>query len=115
MTVAMKHPATGEIKQIKVGWSWTLFFFSGVLGLPLFWRRLYVWGSVELVIWAVNLINESLEVRGPLILVSIGLSIFLGIKGNEMTAKNYLEHAWTFLEPDSDMTRMAKMRWGITI
>jgi hypothetical protein len=43
-----------------------------------------------------------------------GLQIFVAIKGNEMTAKNYLKNGWTFVEPDSKLTKMAKMRWGIT-
>lgn len=50
-----------------------------------------------------------------LFVVFLGLEIFLGIKGNEMTAKNYLENDWTFVDPNSEITNMAKMRWGITV
>ena len=28
MKIAMKNPRTGEIKEVKVGWSWTLFYFQ---------------------------------------------------------------------------------------
>jgi hypothetical protein len=118
--VAFRNPRTGEIKQVKVGWSWVLFLFSGVFGLPLFLRRLYVWGGIFLVLWLVNLIapslmyeedaNVTIAIFG---VVFLSLQIWLGIKGNEMTAKNYLDNGWVFAEPDSDITRNAKLRWGV--
>lgn len=121
MKVPMKNPATGEIKMVKVGWSWVLFLFSGFLGLPLFLRRLNVWGAIFLALWAINLILPSMlgEEEGMIMglifmLIFLGLQIFLGIKGNEMTAKNYLELGWKFANPDDEVTKSAKMRWGIT-
>lgn len=45
--------------------------------------------------------------------IGFGLNIFIAIKGNELTAKNYLELGWEFTEPDSDMVRMAKGKWGL--
>lgn len=122
MNVAMKNPKTGEIKEVKVGWSWTLFLFSGLFGLPLFLRKLHIWGAIFLVLWVVNLIAPSALPADEGAIISIGLfiiffalQIFLGIKGNEMTAKNYLENNWAFAEPDSELTKMAKMRWGISV
>lgn len=122
MKIPMKNPKTGEIKEVKLGWSWTLFLFSSLFGLPLFLRRLYIWGGIFLALWVVNLIAPRL--MGPeeamffvsfLFFVFMGLQIFLGVKGNEMTAKNYLEHDWAFVEPDSEITKLAKMRWGISV
>ena len=46
-------------------------------------------------------------------LAFLGLEIFVGIKGNELTAKNYLELGWEFTEPDSDVVKMAKGKWGL--
>lgn len=122
MKVSMKNPKTGEIKEVKVGWSWILFLFSGFFGLPLFLRKLYVWGAVFLVLWVVYMVVPAMlpDERGwgiefALSLILLGLEIFLGIKGNEMTAKNYLENGWEFVEPESELTKMAKMRWGITV
>ena len=117
MKVAMKNPKTGEIKEVKVGWSWTLFFFSGFLGFPLFLRRLYMWGSVFLVLWVVNLVFTMISPEMFLVLqlVIIGLIIWIAIKGNEMTAKNYLENGWTFTAPDSDVVKYAKGKWGIHV
>lgn len=45
---AFRNPRTGELREVKVGWSWTLFFFSGLFGLPLFLRGLHVWGALFL-------------------------------------------------------------------
>ena len=115
MKVQFKNTITGEIVQIKVGWSWTLFFFSSFLGIPLFLRKLHVWGGVFLALWAINLIFASVEPAMLLILqlVFIGLSIWLGIKGNEMTAKNLLEKGYEFVDPDSDLAKYAKGKWGL--
>jgi uncharacterized membrane protein len=43
--IPFKNSKTGEIVKVKLGWSWTLFFFSSVFGIPLFLRKLNVWGS----------------------------------------------------------------------
>lgn len=122
MRIAMKNPKTGEIKEVKLGWSWTLLLFSGFFGLPLFLRRLHIWGAIFLALWLVNLIVPSLAsaedgafVLLAISLVGIGLQVFLAIKGNEMTAKNYLENGWTFVEPEGELTRLAKARWDITV
>jgi hypothetical protein len=51
-----------------------------------------------------------------LILVDIlafALAIFMGRKGNEITAKNYLTLGWRFTDPNSEITRFAKMKWPL--
>lgn len=119
----MTNPKTGEVKEVKVGWSWILFIFSGFFGLPLFLRKLYIWGGVFLVLWLVYLVvpslfyneEEALGLSIVLNLIFLGLQIWLGIKGNEMTAKNYLELGWNFTNPNSDEVKFAKEKWGINI
>lgn len=119
----MTNPKTGEVKEIKVGWSWILFLFSSFFGLPLFLRRLYIWGGILLALGIVYIIapsmmydeEESLGLLIVLNLVFLGLQIWLGIKGNEMTAKNYLELGWHFTNPNSDEVKFAKGKWGINI
>jgi hypothetical protein len=122
MHAVFKNPKTGELKKVKIGWSWTLFFFSALFGLPLFLRKLYIWGAVLLVLWVVNLLGPSIvgeddgiAVNVLLSFILLGLQIWLGIKGNEMTAKNYLEHGWRFAEPQSDITKFACRKWGIFV
>lgn len=122
MKVAMRNPKTGEIKEIKIGWSWILFLFSGFFGLPLFLRKLNVWGGIFLALWAVNFVGSStiddFERVGSTVilsLIALGLQIYMGIKGNELTAKNYLELGWVFVDPDSVQVKMAKGQWGIAV
>lgn len=122
MKIAMKNPKTGEIKEVKVGWSWTLFLFSGLFGLPLFLRKLNLWGAIFFALWVVNLIVPSIVsgeerdiIEGFLFIIFIGLQIFIGVKGNELTAKNYLEKDWIFVDLESEFTKIAKMKWGINI
>ncbi len=123
MKIEMTNPKTGEVKEIKVGWSWILFLFSSFFGLPLFLRRLYIWGGILLALGIVYIIapsmmydeEESLGLLIVLNLVFLGLQIWLGIKGNEMTAKNYLELGWHFTNPNSDEVKFAKGKWGINI
>jgi hypothetical protein len=121
ITVALKNPNSGEIKLIKVGWSWTLFFFSPFFGIPVFRRGLIAWGYVFLTLSVLagigNLVGNDSGGIAILLLVNIVdlvLMIFMGIKGNEMTAKNYLARGWRFLEPNSDTTRFAKMNWQLS-
>lgn len=118
--VDLKNPRTGETKAIKVGWSWTLFLFSGFLGIPAFLRKLNTWGYVFLAIWGVNaviLFSASPTGRAGWMVVSniamLGLCAFLGHKGNEMTVKNLLDLGWVFAEPNSPEVAIARKRWKL--
>lgn len=115
--VTFKNPKTGELKQVKVGWSWTLFLFAGVFGIPLFLRKLNTLGFLFLLMWAVNFVASLyLGVVGiATMLASIGFSVWIAIKGNELTAKNFLERGWEFSSPDSDIVKLAKAKWGLAI
>lgn len=124
MQVMIKNPKTGELKEVKVGWSWTLLFFSGFFGLPLFLRRLPIWGGVCLILMLLVMVFSYIaETRGNEIADAIyvlsyftllGINIYLAIKGNELTAKNYIEQGWVFVDPESETVKMAKGKWGIS-
>ena len=118
MHVTMKNPATGELKRIKIGFSWVLFLFSTFLGIPLFLRKLYMLGAL-MVGW--NLLEllgtpSDPQLAGAYVLIQVvtqlGLMIWLGLKGNEYTAKNYLERGWQLTQPDAVETRYALQVWG---
>jgi hypothetical protein len=120
MRITLRNKTTAEIKEINVGFSWILFLFASVLGLPLFFRRLYVWGGVFLALWIVYAVVPAmlpLEDGQTIVLflnlVFLGLQIWLGMKGNEMTAKNLLENGWEFTDPNSDPVNYAKLKWGL--
>ena len=119
----MKNPRTGELKAVKVGFSWILFLFSSVFGLPLFLRKLYMLGGF-MAGWRVLAILVSLlpiapAMRDALTMTifagDIGLMIWLGLKGNELTAKNLLDHGWIFAKPESLEAQYASSRWGIEL
>ena len=95
-----------------------LLFFLSFLGLPLFLRRLNAWGAVMLALWLFNLVvtdiipdpEELAEVVIGFSLIWLGLDIFLAVKGNELTAKNYLERGWTWADPDDLETGYARAK-----
>jgi hypothetical protein len=120
INAALQNPQSGEIKFGKVGFSWALFFLSGILGIVLFKRKLVTWGTVFLIMSVAGAIlpfmsgNAAADLlKVLLLLLQIILAIVMGVKGNEMTAKALLARGWRFSDPTSDMTRFAKMKWHI--
>ena len=125
MHVKLKNERTGEIKDLKVGWSWTLFLFSWFLGLPLFLRKLPIWGAAMLVLCIFYWVLDAFRPGGDQItqiailyffisFVIFGLSIFFGIKGNELTAKNLLENGWKFAAEEDQTTSFARTKWSLS-
>jgi hypothetical protein len=119
MFVRFRNPRTGEMKQIKVGWSWTLFFFAAWFGIPAFLRRLYGWGIACVLLQLIMLFASAAGEDGALTVLVFGMAqfavtIYLATKGNELTAKNYLDHGWTMMEPNGLAERVVCMKWGIT-
>ena len=121
LMIPFKNPATGEIRQVKCGWSWTIFFFSWFLGLPLFLRGLMGWGVIFLVLslthGAVHALGAYVHHPGMHLVrfISFLLWIWVSAHGNKLTAKRYLERGWVFENPNNDFTSEAKRRWGITV
>jgi hypothetical protein len=98
----VENPQTGEIRQINMGFAWTLFLFSGVFGLPLFLRGLPSWGAVFVALWAVDLLavwqssgNARTAAEAILFAVFLVLQLWLGFTGNTLTARTYLARGWT--------------------
>ena len=122
MHVLLKHPMSGRTKLASVGWSWPLFLATGgLLGIPLFFRGLAFWGSVVLVLWSLRLLVPLLagsgattdEIGWVFTLLLVGLSGFIGLKGNALVARHYLTCGYTFLRPESVEARLASESWGI--
>lgn len=112
-------PGRGELKEVKVGFSWTLLFLSPIFGIPLFMRGLSQWGQAMFVLAAIQLPELFIDTEKwhniALIgtVLAIGCAIYLGFKGNEITAKHLLDNGWDFAEDDNHATQLAKMRWSV--
>lgn len=122
MKAVLKNPRTGELRKIKVGFSWVLFLLSSLVGIPLFLRRLYLLGALMIVvnIASSSIMNSAAEANsGPGVLLGLGIQIayllYLGIKGNELTAKSLLDKGWVFAKPDSPEAQQAAARWSIEL
>ena len=122
MKVQLINPRTGELKAIKVGFSWTLFLFAGFFGIPLMLRKLYGWAALFLAIsllspFAMDLANAETD-REVFIAFTLSFGfqlaalLIIAIKGNELTAKRLIDKGWTFASPDSLETQLAKRKWG---
>lgn len=92
MIVNMQNQV-GLTRQVKVGFSWTAFFFGG---FPFFFRGMPGHG----IIWII------------LSMITFGVSnLFLMFIINKQTAHHYLEHGYRPTGPGWDI---ASRKWGIT-
>ena len=126
MKVVLVHPNSGERKYQKIGWSWTIFFFSGFFAIPLFIRRLYGWAFLILALMIVSgAINSRIETDPQSVddiiqtleliisMVLFVLMIYLSIKGNALAGRKYLRNGWVFADPASGPAGVAMAKWGL--
>jgi hypothetical protein len=106
MSLRLVHPGTGAVRFVDTGWSWSIFFGAAFLGLPLFARGLALWGTVMVVVWctalAVPLLPFGDGGEGAdwiVALLGAGLSVYLGWRGNAMSAAHYLACGYEIDEP----------------
>lgn len=117
-----KHPATGEVKTIKVGWSWTCFFFSSFFGIPLFIRKLYYFAIAMICMDIAYFMPNAFLYEGDAKIVMVFLniiifiaSIYFAIKANEMAAKNYIESGWEVLDKNQESIKFNLNKMGIFV
>jgi hypothetical protein len=119
MRVALRHPGTEDLKLVGTGWSWSLFLGAGFLGLPLFFRGLARWGTLMLVLWLVQLAlpiaatGNADTAESLLNLAAIGLCVYLGLRGNALSARHFVAYGYELANPDSPEARRAAQSWGI--
>lgn len=122
MVTTLVNKTSGEKKTIKVGWSWTCFFFSSWLGVPLFLRRLNVWGAFMCALWfaqvaAAKLLSNDLETMMAegvgFNLLILGVSIWFGLKANRMAFIQYLEAGWEPLDRNAREYLLANHVWKL--
>lgn len=124
MFVNFIHPVTGEKRQVKIGWSWTLFFFGTFFGIPFFIRKMYSWAILMclLLISYLTTVFLSIESRADeanlyLTLFQFalfGLQGYFLVDGNKMTAKYYLNQGFRIENDDEFVKKQVKIAWKFT-
>lgn len=127
-----------RIERVKVGFSWVLLFWTWLLGIPLFLRRVYTWAFAVLAIdillplverrvlgetgWVVKHFQDGFKYSHQFSYVSewsgliiLALSVYLGFRGNEVTGRYYLKRGWDFADPESSEAKYARSRWHMPI
>lgn len=107
--VLYRHPGSGRERLVLRGWSWVLFLFSPLFGLPLFLRGLIGWGLIMCVIAALGIfsvLHPSAEFAlrlQQLVAVLFGvMSLWLGLEGNSITAAHLESRGWEPAEEEED-------------
>jgi hypothetical protein len=119
MNVALRQTSTGNVKFIETGWSWPIFLGAGFLGLPLFFRGMALWGCVMVFLWFLQFAVPFATVPNGdalgwiLDFAILGICLYLGYKGNAMTARHLIACGYDFDRPDSSEARIAAERWGL--
>jgi hypothetical protein len=118
-TVLFKAPSGARTKRVKLGFAWDLFLFAGIFGVPLFLRGLANWGALVLALWIADLgvarlgPRWSLPAEGLLFVAFLALQVYLGFKGNALTARACHARGWKPDNPRDPSVRRALERWGI--
>ncbi|HXP30121.1 MAG TPA: hypothetical protein VN832_03460 [Stellaceae bacterium] len=118
--IVLRHPGGERRKRIRLGFAWDLFLLSGLLfGLPLFLRRLPQWGAAMLALWVIDLLvsrfapGAQRPTEVALFCAFLALQIWLGLKGNGLTARAYLRHGWTVEDAREPEVKRALARWRL--
>jgi len=104
MSISLQYPGTGQVKVLEEGWSWSCFFGTTLLGIPLFKRGLTVWGSAMLVLDVSTMVVDWIDtdaaatLYGALGLVGLAASLFFGFRGNAMAAEHALARGWQYAD-----------------
>lgn len=118
--VLFKHPSGLRAKRVKLGFAWDLFLFAGVFGIPLFLRGLPEWGAAVLVLWLMDLGLGwhghgafYMPAQAVLFIAFLGLQVWLGFKGNALTARACRARGWIADNARDPGVRETLKRWGI--
>ncbi len=130
MRLLMQDPRTHEVKTVKVGWSWTCFFFTQFFGVPLFLRGLIAGGIVAVVaelLWlsarpylflavlAAFSANSVLGLATAVLLLGPfgAFPLYWGLRGNKKYLIRLLERGWQPLDPNDAAFEYALSRWDL--
>ncbi len=121
IAIRLKHKPTGKERSVGTGFAWDLFLFAGVLGIPLFWRRLPQWGAGMLGLWLLVILTDAARfgiattdvVQFVLFAGFLALQIWLGFFGNRLTVRTLLAHGWVIDQANDAGTKKVIARWGL--
>lgn len=132
----MFRPATGEKKAMTVGFNWQILLVGGFFGLPLFFKRLWLWAWLMFSLSTFQFVNFYLRMKRILsastveeyyalrtqsdpvdTIVSYVLAAFavlLAFKGNEWAVKRLLKKGWRFKNVSDPQVQTAVKKWKIS-
>ncbi len=140
--IVLINKAEQRVAKVKVGFSWTLLFWTCLFALPLFIRRVYPWAfgiaALQLLAFILERQFSFVGIDYPFFtcettnfcplnlytyhliykwsgLITFALSVYLGFRGNEITARYYLKNGYRFAEPDSALVALAKTKWHMQL
>ncbi|WP_299792307.1 hypothetical protein [uncultured Marivita sp.] len=110
MKVTLKKQSTGQYKQVKIGFSWTLLIFSPCFGFPLFMRGLYALGALMASMWVIYIFVD-MYFGGAAILL---LQVWLGFSGNKLYAEKLFQDGYVIDNYESPEARLAMLKWNLS-
>lgn len=111
---------TGELRQVKIGISWTLFLFGQTLGIPFFIRKMHFLGIIMIFWWlflqiginTFGFLGEAGYVAIiAMLIVSFVIAFYFLFQGNKMTAKYYLEQGFRIKSDNEFVKQQVKIIW----
>ena len=124
--VPLRNKLTGQVRSVKVGFSWTCLLFGHVFGIPLFIRRLITPAccmlGLQLVIIGLvvgsehgepNTVEDYVFLSNLLVLANWVCCIVFGFLGNKMAVRTYLANGWVFADPDGLGAELVKRKWAL--
>lgn len=132
--IAFKNPKGGTMYFAKVGFDWGGFWgMFALAGLPFFLRKINTLGAFCLVFLLISTTAIGLEVIGKALsqedlsdwekiaeftfyaLLTLGISLYFGIRGGKITARHYVEEGYECVTKDEALLARARAKWGMEI
>lgn len=131
----MISPENDETKQMPFGFNFQFLVFSGLFGLPLFFKRMWGWAwlmfslsTVQFYLFIKHLseILSAMKVQdyyalpqndsadAALTFLLFLLAVLLAVKGNEWAVRGLLKKGWRFAHPDQDIVKKAAAKWKLS-
>jgi hypothetical protein len=120
LEVILENPNTGNLKGFDIeGDGFSINGALMALGIPLFLNKLYMLGGILAAMFLASLgsymsLGTDSKVTIIYILIYVSTALFFIRYGNRIIVKHCLKNGWEFYEADSDITKLAKVRLGIS-